>query len=299
MGTVVRIEVVGANDDETQRDVRQHGVDAAFDWFRQVEACCSRFDPRSALRQLTASAGTAVAAPQMLFELVRFALALAQETNGAFDPTVGVRMEAARVRSRVHHGPRRANGDRRERSGELSRRRTSTSMSKPSHCVGRSCSTSARSRKGSRSTWPYASSPRSRTSRSMPAGISILLGATPPVSHGRSAFVIHATSISSSTRCVSRIPRSAHPATTSVESRATHRASIAIQTITSSTRERACPRRQRRSVTVVAPLAIVADGLATAAFVLGPALGIELLERHGVSGMIVTPSLERFVTRDA
>jgi len=44
---------------------------------------------------------------------------------------------------------------------------------------------------------------------------------------------------------------------------------------------------------------MVADGLATAAFVLGPTLGIELLERHGVSGLIVTPSLERFVTRDA
>ena len=53
------------------------------------------------------------------------------------------------------------------------------------------------------------------------------------------------------------------------------------------------------SVTVVAPLAMVADGLATAAFVLGPTLGIELLERHGVSGMIVTPSLDRFETRDA
>ena len=93
MGTVVRIEVVGANDDETQRDERQRGVDAAFEWFRQIEACCSRFDPRSELRQLTANVGTAVSASQMLFELVRFALALAEETGGAFDPTVGLRME--------------------------------------------------------------------------------------------------------------------------------------------------------------------------------------------------------------
>ena len=91
MGTVVRIEVVGAT--ETQRDERQRGVDAAFDWFRQVEACCSRFDARSELRQLTSNAGTPVAASQLLFEVVRFAIALAQETDGAFDPTVGVRME--------------------------------------------------------------------------------------------------------------------------------------------------------------------------------------------------------------
>ena len=44
---------------------------------------------------------------------------------------------------------------------------------------------------------------------------------------------------------------------------------------------------------------MVADGLATAAFVLGPRLGITLLERHGVEGLILTPSLERFATRAA
>ena len=50
------------------------------------------------------------------------------------------------------------------------------------------------------------------------------------------------------------------------------------------------------SVTVVAPTALAADALATAAFVLDPADGIELLERHGVEGLIVTPALERFET---
>jgi thiamine biosynthesis lipoprotein len=53
------------------------------------------------------------------------------------------------------------------------------------------------------------------------------------------------------------------------------------------------------SVTVVAPIAMVADGLATAAFVLGRSAGIELLERHGVSGTIITPTLERFATHVA
>ena len=52
------------------------------------------------------------------------------------------------------------------------------------------------------------------------------------------------------------------------------------------------------SVTVLAPSAMVADTLATAAFVLGPTDGIALLERHGVEGLIVTPALERFATRD-
>ena len=50
------------------------------------------------------------------------------------------------------------------------------------------------------------------------------------------------------------------------------------------------------SVTVLAPSAMVADALATAAFVLGPKEGIALLEQHGVEGLLVTPSLERFAT---
>jgi thiamine biosynthesis lipoprotein len=51
------------------------------------------------------------------------------------------------------------------------------------------------------------------------------------------------------------------------------------------------------SVTVVAPTAMAADGLATAAFVLGPVDGIRLLERQGVDGLMVSPTLERYVTR--
>ena len=50
------------------------------------------------------------------------------------------------------------------------------------------------------------------------------------------------------------------------------------------------------SVTVVAPSAMVADALATAAFALGPSDGLSFLERHGVRGIMITPSLERLET---
>jgi len=50
------------------------------------------------------------------------------------------------------------------------------------------------------------------------------------------------------------------------------------------------------SVTVVAPTALVADALATAAFVLGPEDGRRFLERHGVDGVIVTSELELVAT---
>jgi thiamine biosynthesis lipoprotein len=54
------------------------------------------------------------------------------------------------------------------------------------------------------------------------------------------------------------------------------------------------------SATVVAPTAMLADALATAAFVLGAVDGLRLLDRHGVDGLIVSESamgLERHATR--
>ena len=51
------------------------------------------------------------------------------------------------------------------------------------------------------------------------------------------------------------------------------------------------------SVTVIAPSAMLADALATAAFVLGPEDGLSLLERAGVEGLIYSPSIDRFATK--
>lgn len=94
MGTVVTIQVVGHGESEALRAERAERVARAAGWFRSVEKCCSRFDPESELRQLTAAAGTPVRVSPMLFEAIRFALAVADESGGAFDPTVGQRMEA-------------------------------------------------------------------------------------------------------------------------------------------------------------------------------------------------------------
>src|SRR5205814_9420347 len=51
------------------------------------------------------------------------------------------------------------------------------------------------------------------------------------------------------------------------------------------------------SATVVAPTAMLADALATAAFVLGPEDGIRLFDRMGVDGVIVSPTLLRYETQ--
>jgi thiamine biosynthesis lipoprotein len=82
MGTIVSIEV----------DAPDAAAERAFDWFRVVEVHCSRFDAASELRQLVI--GKRTPASPILFEAVRFALMVAEETGGAFDPTVGARKAA-------------------------------------------------------------------------------------------------------------------------------------------------------------------------------------------------------------
>src|ERR1700689_5213575 len=91
MGTLVTIEVVrsGEHTDEVAA-----AMDRAFGWFHEIEERCTRFHPRSELMQLCSCSGVPVPVSAILFEAVRFALMLAEETGGAFDPTIGHRMEA-------------------------------------------------------------------------------------------------------------------------------------------------------------------------------------------------------------
>ena len=89
MDTVISIQVVN----EAEESVVRPALQRALDWFATVERACSRFDPNSELRQLLARPGEPVQVGPVLFEAVRFALALARLTGGAFDPTVGRLLE--------------------------------------------------------------------------------------------------------------------------------------------------------------------------------------------------------------
>lgn len=69
-------------------------VERGVRWFRDVEAVCSRFDVESEVARISAQPGVAVSTSPLLFEATRFALALAEESGGAFDPTIGAALEA-------------------------------------------------------------------------------------------------------------------------------------------------------------------------------------------------------------
>jgi thiamine biosynthesis lipoprotein len=293
MGTVVTIQVVGHGANAKERAERAAGVTRGAEWFRQVEACCSRFDATSELRQLTCRAGEPVPASAILFEIVTFALALAEESGGAFDPTVGRRMEARGF-------------DRHYRTGVAAR----TEVALVDDVTYRDVSVDPAVRTIT------LHRPLVLDLGAVAKGFAIDVAARElapfgdfAIDAGGDLYLAGHNADGAEWAVGIRDPRDPAELLDTI-----HVSDMAVCTSGDYERTSAIagaghhimdPRRRGNgdgsatSVTVVAPMAMVADGLATAAFVLGPERGIQLLNRHGVRGLIVTPSLERFATRDA
>jgi FAD:protein FMN transferase len=106
MDTVVSIDIAG----HAAPAVEPEAIDRAFGWFFAVESACSRFDPTSELMRLCATVGMPVRVSPLLFEAVRFALAVARLSGGAFDPTIGGAMEARGFNRNHRTGRRIASG---------------------------------------------------------------------------------------------------------------------------------------------------------------------------------------------
>src|SRR5580704_7209470 len=90
MDTIVTIQLVRPESSASAGAA----IGRALGWFREIEERCTRFDERSELMKLTAQVGVPVPVSTILYEAVSFALMVAEESGGAFDPTVGRRMEA-------------------------------------------------------------------------------------------------------------------------------------------------------------------------------------------------------------
>ena len=91
MGTVVSIKVVSSRDAE---DAAQSSVEQAFALIRQVEHVCSRFDEDSEVRRLCQHSGVPIRVSDMLFNVIQFAWEVADTTGGVFDMTLGHRLES-------------------------------------------------------------------------------------------------------------------------------------------------------------------------------------------------------------
>ena len=276
MGTIATIEVVVA-------DSAGPAVDTAFEWFRQIETCCSRFDAGSELSQLSSKIGTAVPVSAILYEAVQFAIAVADETGGAFDPTVGFRMETAGFNREYRTGlPMHAAFDADDsvsyRDVLLDPVQKTITLLKPMVLDLGAVAKGLAVDMAARELLPFRNF-------AIDAGGDLYLGGCNSEGRAWSVGIRH--------------PR--------VEGELIDSIRVSNQAVcTSGDYERGDhildPRgghaaRNTASVTVVAQTAMLADALATAAFVLGPAEGIQMLERAGVEGLIITPSLERFETQ--
>ena len=128
MGTIVTIQIVG--------DEAADAIERAFGWFREIESCCSRFDQRQRAHPAVDASWRARAVSPILFEAVRFALLVAEETGGAFDPTIGLaRNRMASIAKTARDGPsvRRS----RRTATSVTAMSRSTRLSAPSRCTRR------------------------------------------------------------------------------------------------------------------------------------------------------------------
>ena len=249
MGTIVTIHVV------RDSDAADAAIERAFGWFREIEARCTTFDPGSELMQACARVGIATRVSTIVFEAVRFALAVAEDTAGAFDPAI--------------HGTYRDIDIDPDEQTVVLRRPLTIDLG----AVAKGLAVDAAARE-LRSFGDFA----------IDAGGDLYLGGHNPdgepwsvgVRHPREeGAVLDILRVSDAAVCTSGdYERPGHIVD----------------------RRSGAPLGAVASVTIVAPGAMVADALGTAAFVLGPAEGLRLCERHGVEGLIVTAALDRIET---
>ncbi|WP_061860278.1 FAD:protein FMN transferase [Priestia megaterium] len=90
MGTTVSIQVIAPQSDEANV---LHHISKAFTIFKTVETTCSRFAAKSEVMKLIRHVKEPVSVSPLLFEALHFAVLVANETNGIFDPTVGKQLE--------------------------------------------------------------------------------------------------------------------------------------------------------------------------------------------------------------
>ena len=290
MGTVVTIRVVGPAARPEHRRALTEGIELAVGWFQRIERTCSRFEEQSELRRLSTQVGTPVPVSSILFRTVQFALQVAEETDGAFDPTIGQQMVARGF-------------NREYRSGQ-----TVTSAAVPTEVA---------------SYRDVRLDPKKETITllrplvldvgAVAKGLAIDMAARTlqpfknfEINAGGDLYVSGHNAEGQPWAVGIRHPRDREQI---IARFATTNSAVC----TSGDYERRSPEFDTvhhildprtgesaaavASATVLAPSAMMADALATAAFVLGPIEGLKLLERFGVGGLLVTPDLKQYRTR--
>jgi FAD:protein FMN transferase len=284
MDTWVNVQVVS----DQPREVAEPAVQRALAWFETVERICTRFDPNSEVMQLLTQVGQRVRVSTLLFEVAAFALHLAEQTDGAFDPSVGATLE--RLGFNVHYRTGQAvhsdvASDTSYKHVRLDRRARTILLQRPvvldlnavakglaidlavqelsdypDLCLEAGGDLYVRGRNASGAFWH--------------------VGIQHPRAEGLLARTLRVTDVAV---CTSG----------DYERRSPGR-SAESHILDARTRR---PVADLASVTVVAPTAMAGDGLSTAAMVLGRERGLQFLEDQGVGGLLMAPDGTMLTTR--
>jgi len=283
MGTIVTIQALGPDAQAAAR------IEGAFEWMREVEAACTRFEPDSEAMRLTARAGTPVVASDILFEAVRFAVAVAEATGGAFDPTVGHRLQGRGFNRSYRTGETVAAtiptpDDPSYRDVRLDAATRTIMLTQPLildlGAVAKGLAIDLAARELS-----------ALEDFAIDAGGDLYLAGRGPgrqpwrvgIRHPREDGLLRRLTVTDAAVCTSGDYERQAPEMADGHHLIDARSGACARTVS--------------SATVVAATAMVADAFAAAAFVLGPRDGIAFLEAQGVEGLIVSASLEQHATR--
>ena len=284
MDTFIAIQIAAPASNPAVAEAAQR----ALGWFRVVEAVASRFDEASEVMRCARQVGRPVPVSPLLFQLLDFALSLARRSGGAFDPTVGRALELRGFNEHYVTGRRVDSpvppGQVSYRDVELDRRRGTITLRKPLVIDLGAIAKGLAIDLAARELAPFSDF-------AVEAGGDLYVSGTHPEGRPWRVGIRHPVQPE---RLLCRLTVSG------------------LAVCTSGNYERMAPdgsghlldprrdsaRSDLASVTVLAPSAMAADGLATAAFVLCANAGSRFLEREGAHGVFCTASHARFTTRD-
>jgi thiamine biosynthesis lipoprotein len=282
MGTWATIDVIGHDAAPDEISAREAAVDRAFRWFREVEATCSRFDPSSELSRLSQTVGADVPTSDLLFRAIEFACAVAAESDGAFDPTVGRSMVALGFNRHYLTGERVGSppgaGEASWRDVHLDSERRTIRLARPLQLDLGAVAKGLAIDLAARELTPLGRFV-------VDAGGDLYLAGTNAAGEAWGIGVRHPRAADA---LLGTIRVSGLAVCTSGDYERRGAESAGHHLINPKTGQ---PVGTVASVTVVAPTAMVADAIGTAAFVLGAEAGLELCARAGVEGLVVSTDL--------
>lgn len=276
--------------------VREGGADntaiaRAFDWFRRVEAACSRFDRDSEVLRLLDRVGEPTPVSAILYQAVAFAIAVARTSRGAFDPTIGQLLAARGFARNYRTGeiittPLAAGGRPTFRDVSLDPQHQTITLHRPlvldlgAVAKGLAIDLAAQEL-APLGRYLLDAGGDIAVRGQNPTGAPWHIGIRHPRQHAALLTTLRLTDAAVCTSGDYERPAAAPAAGHHIVNPRSGSSPAAVA-----------------SVTVIAPTAMAADALGTAAFILGPRRGVRFLARQGVAGLVVTPDLARHSTPD-